>query len=93
MIIDLSVLNKYMKIDYFHMETASTIRRAIRSGSWAIFISLQDVYFHIPIYRASREVLGILFDGTVSVPGPSVGSVCIHKLDGIAASLLWSLGP
>ena len=36
LIIDLSSLNKMMKVDYFQMETAASIRRAIPPGAWAV---------------------------------------------------------
>ena len=52
LIIDLSSLNKMMKVDYFQMETAASIRRAIPPGAWAVSID----YGRIPPYSYSSSV-------------------------------------
>ena len=65
LIIDLSSLNKMMKVDHFQMETAASIRRAIPPGAWAVSIDLMDAYLHIPIHPASRKYLRFSLEGTV----------------------------
>ena len=61
LIIDLSSLNKMMKVDHFQMETAASIRRAIPPGAWAVSIDLMDAYLH----PASRKYLRFFLEGTV----------------------------
>ena len=63
--IDLSSLNKMMKVDYFQMETAASIRRAIPPGAWAVSIDFMDAYLHIPIHPASRKYLRFSLEGTI----------------------------
>ena len=57
LIIDLSSLNKMMKVDYFQMETAASIRRAIPPGAWAVSIDFMDAYLHIPIHPGGGRVV------------------------------------
>ncbi|MES9882152.1 MAG: reverse transcriptase domain-containing protein [Sedimenticola sp.] len=52
-----------MLIERFKMETASTIRSAIRPGDWAVSIDLQDAYLHVPIRRSSRKYLRFVSEG------------------------------
>ena len=48
-ILDLSNLNKFLKIEKFKMETAETIRTSLQKGEWVTSIDFKDAYFHIPI--------------------------------------------
>ena len=87
LIIDLSSLNKMMKVDHFQMETAASIRRAIPPGAWAVSIDLMDAYLHIPIHSASRKYLRFSLEGTVyqfrALPfGISTAPFIFYKLDG-----------
>ena len=54
-IIDLSILNQYLRAPNFHMETPESIRLAIQPNDWAISIDLADAYLHIPIHRDHRK--------------------------------------
>ncbi|MCG7867312.1 MAG: reverse transcriptase-like protein [Candidatus Thiodiazotropha taylori] len=97
-IIDLSPLNKMMRVDHFQMETSSSIRKAIPPGAWAVSIDLQDAYLHIPIHRASRKYLRFTLDGTVyqfrSLPfGISTAPFVFTNMMEIVASYVRSLGP
>ena len=65
LIIDLSSLNKMMKVDYFQMETAASIQRAIPPGAWAVSIDFMNTYLHIPIHPASRKYLRFSLEGTI----------------------------
>ena len=49
--IDLSVVNKYLHVPTFKMETAKNIRDSLQQGEWVISLDLTDAYFHIPIHR------------------------------------------
>ncbi len=62
-VLDLSALNRSVLIERFKMETASTIRSAIRPGDWAVSIDLQDAYLHVPIRRSSRKYLRFVSEG------------------------------
>ena len=64
-VIDLSPLNKMTKVDYFQMETAASVRKAIEPGSWEVSIDLKDAYLHIPIHKAFRKFLRFTVDGEV----------------------------
>ena len=64
-IIDLSVLNTYLVIPKFKMETPASIREGLRVGSWTTSIDLTDAYFHIPIHPESRKYMRLEFQGTV----------------------------
>ena len=62
-VIDLSVLNLYLKPIHFKMETAESIRSSLTPGMWTFSIDLKDAFFHIPIHPSSRKFLRIEFQG------------------------------
>ena len=98
LIIDLSSLNKMMKVDYFQMETAASIRRAIPPGAWAVSIDLMDAYLHIPIHPASRKYLRFSLEGTIyqfrALPFEiSTALFVFTNLMEIVAGHIRSLGP
>ena len=64
-VIDLKMLNKFLKPKPFKMETAQSVRRAMKKGMWVFSIDLKDAYFHIPIHPASRKYLRICLDQEV----------------------------
>ena len=47
------------------METASSIRDAIRPGDWAVSIDLRDAYFHLLIHEADQKFLRFTWRGVV----------------------------
>ena len=51
-IIDLSILNQYLRAPKFHMDTAESIRLAIQPNDWAISIDLSDAYLRHRKYLA-----------------------------------------
>ena len=98
LIIDLSSLNKMMKVDHFQMETVASIRRAIPPGAWAVSIDLMDAYLHIPIHPASRKYLRFSLEGTIyqfrALPfGISTAPFVFTNLMEIVAGHIRSLGP
>ena len=98
LIIDLSSLNKMMKVDHFQMETAASIRRAIPPGAWAVSIDLMDAYLHIPIHPASSKYLRFSLEGTIyqfqALPfGISTAPFVFTNLMEIVAGHIRSLGP
>ncbi len=64
-VLDLSRLNKFLKIPKFRMESNRTVRKSIRPGDWAILIDLKDAYLHIPIHQEFRRYLRFCLEGKV----------------------------
>ena len=64
-IIDLSVLNTYVKTPTFKMESAESIRASLLPGWWTFSVDLKDAYLHVPIHPASRKYLRVCFEGKV----------------------------
>ena len=62
-ILDLSNLNKFLKIEKFKMETPETIRTSLQTGEWVTSIDFRDAYFHIPIHPHSRKYLRFHVEG------------------------------
>ena len=55
-VIDLSVLNGYMLVPTFKMETAEIIRNSVTKER-LVLADLKDVYFHVPIHPDSQHLL------------------------------------
>lgn len=49
LMLDLGVLNFYLKQDKFKMLTLAQVLLALKKEDWMVLIDLQDAYFHIPI--------------------------------------------
>ena len=56
-IIDLSLLNKYVTVSKFRMETVQSVLTSIRRGDWMISIDLKDAYLQVPVHPDSRKFL------------------------------------
>ena len=56
-VIDLSLLNRYLNVPTFKMETAEVVRHSLRTGEWLISLDIRDAYFHVPIYPGSQKYL------------------------------------
>ena len=50
-VIDLSVVNTFLHVPTFKMETAEVIRASLQAGEWVASIDLTDAYFHVPIHQ------------------------------------------
>ena len=57
LIIDLSLLNRYIEKQAFKIETVKSVRQAMRLNDWAVSIDLTDAYLHVPIHHQSRKYL------------------------------------
>ena len=64
LIIDLSLLNRYIKKQSFKMETVKSVRQAMRLD-WAVSIDVTDAYLHIPIHHQSRKYLRFVHEDQV----------------------------
>ena len=56
-ILDLRVLNKYLRVLSFKMLTHRHIVQSVRQGDWFTTIDLTDAYFHVPICPGHRKYL------------------------------------
>ena len=65
LIIDLSLLNRYIKKQSFKMETVKSVRQAMRLNDWAVSIDLTDAYLHVPIHHQSRKYLRFVYNDQV----------------------------
>ena len=54
-IINLKILNQFLVVPSFKMETDLKIAMSILSAKWGCKIDLKDAYFHVPIAWAFRN--------------------------------------
>jgi hypothetical protein len=64
-VLDLSILNQYLVVPHFKMETNRSIRTSIHVGIWTTSLDLTDAYFHVPIAPPFRKFLRLALDGKV----------------------------
>ena len=62
-VLDLSALNRFLRILPFRMESTASIRDSIHRGDWATSIDLSDACFHILIHPRDRKWLRFLWRG------------------------------
>ena len=58
-ILDLSALNRFLKVKTFKMETPESIRISLQQGEWVTSLDFSDAYFHIAISPNSRKFLRV----------------------------------
>ena len=56
-VIDLSVVNTFLHVPTFKMETAEAIRASLQAGEWVASIDLTDAYFHVLIHQKFQKYL------------------------------------
>ena len=93
LIIDLSLLNRYIKKQSFKMETVKSVRQAMRLNDWAVSIDLTDAYLHVPIHHQSRKYLCFVHEDQVyhfmALPfGMSLSPLIFSKLMDVIAAFL-----
>ena len=49
LILDVSRLNDFLRVEKFSMDTVQVIRGAVEPGMWGVSIDLSDAYHHIPM--------------------------------------------
>ena len=59
-VIDLSFLNRFVRLSHFRMETAQSVLQSLRSGDWLISLDLQDAYLQVPVHPQSRRFLHVM---------------------------------
>ena len=62
-VIDLSVLNRFIWCPHFQMETAVSIKRAIKPGEWVTSVDLSDAYLHVPLSPTIRKYFRFVVRG------------------------------
>ena len=93
LIVDLSLLNRYIKKQSFKMETVKSVRQAMRLNDWAVSIDLTDAYLHVPIHHQSRKYLRFVHEDQVyhftALPfGLSLSPLIFSKLIDVVAAFL-----
>ena len=56
-VIDLSLLNGWVELSSFRMETAQSVLQSLRPGDWMVSLDLQEAYLQVPVHPASRRYL------------------------------------
>ena len=92
-VIDLSLLNRYIKKQSFKMETVKSVRHLIVNNDWAISIRFTDAYLHVLIHPESRKYLRFvhedqIFQFTALPFGMSLSLWIFTKLMAVVASHL-----
>ena len=64
-ICDLSVLNRFLVVTPFRMETVSSILESMAEGEWMVSLDLKDAYFQVPIHPRSRRYMRFVWQGTI----------------------------
>ena len=63
LILDVSGLNKFLRIKHFTMETAEKIRNEVEPDTWATSVDLTDAYHHLPIHENYQNYLAFEIAG------------------------------
>jgi hypothetical protein len=63
LIIDLSRLNRFLRVPHFKMETPRSIAAAMLPGDWAASLDLQDTYLHVHVHPDYQRYLRFYFEG------------------------------
>ena len=53
-VIDLSRLNRSVRVSHFHMETQQSVLQSLRPGDWMVSLDLKDAYLQVPVHSESR---------------------------------------
>ena len=56
-VIDLSRLNRFVRLSRFRMETSASVLQSLRPGDWMVLLDLQDAYLQVPVHPDSRRFL------------------------------------
>ncbi|CAL4185922.1 unnamed protein product [Meganyctiphanes norvegica] len=67
LVIDLSLLNQFLFIPSFHMESVPLIASGIVDPLWGCTLDLEDAYYHVPVNWFFQMFLAFVIDGQVYV--------------------------
>ena len=62
-VIDLSLLNRFVDVSHFRMETIQSVLLSVRQGDWMASIDLREVYLQVPVHPESRRFLRFVAHG------------------------------
>ena len=62
-VIDLSLLNRFVDISHFCMETIQSVLMSVRQGDWMASIDLREVSLQVPVHPESRHFLRFVAHG------------------------------
>ena len=52
-VIDLSRLNRSVRVSHFHMETQQSVLQSLRPGYWMASLDVKDAYLQVPVHPES----------------------------------------
>ena len=64
-VIDLSILNLYVDVSHFRMETIQSVLLSVRQGDWMASIDLKEAYLQVPVHPDSRRFLRFVAQSNV----------------------------
>ena len=64
-VIDLSILNLYVDVSHYRMETIQYLLLSVRQGGWMASIDLKEAYLQVPVHPDSRRFLRFVAQGNV----------------------------
>ena len=62
-VIDLSLLNCFVDVSPFQMETIQSVLLSVRQGDWMASIDLREAYLQVPVHSESRRFLRFVAHG------------------------------
>ena len=62
-VIDLSLLNRFVDVSHFQMETIQSVLLSVCQGDWMASIDLREVYLQVPVHSDSRRCLRFVAHG------------------------------
>ena len=62
-VIDLSLLNRFVDISHFRMETIQSVLMSVRQGDWMASIDLREASLQVPVHPESRRFLRFVAHG------------------------------
>ena len=64
-VIDLSILNLFVDVSHFRMETIQSVLLSVRQDDWMSSIDLKEAYLQVPVHPDSRRFLRFVAQGQV----------------------------
>ena len=62
-VIDLSLLNHFVDVSHFRMETIQSVLLSVRQWDWMASINLREAYLQVPVHPESRRFLRFVAHG------------------------------
>ena len=62
-VIDLSLLNCFVDVSHFQMETIQSVLLSVCQGDWMASIDLREAYLQVPVHPESRRFLRFMAHG------------------------------